>query len=66
MFCLETCVLPLKVDKICSSVSRKKIDEVKQEQPDSSNIIASSEDSKKMSIDISSSDVIDSNEAEAK
>lgn len=45
---------------------RKKTDEVKQEQADSSNVIANSEDTKKLLLETSSSDVIDSNEAEAK
>lgn len=54
MFCLETCI------------TRKKNDEVKQEQADSSNVVASSEESKKLLLETSTSDVIDSNEAEAK
>lgn len=54
MFCLET------------NITRKKNDEVKQEQADSSNVVASSEDTKKLLLETSTSDVIDSNEAEAK
>lgn len=48
------------------NITRKKNDEVKQEQADSSNVVASSEDTKKQLLETSNSDVIDSNEAEAK
>lgn len=66
MFCLETCVTQLKVEKISSSILQKENDDVNQEQVDSSNAIASSEDSKTILLDTINSDVIDSNEAEAK
>lgn len=56
----------LKVEKITSSISLKENDDVNQEQVDSSNVIASSEDSKTILLDTINSDVIDSNEAEAK
>lgn len=55
-----------KVEKITSSISLKENDDVNQEQVDSSNVIASSEDSKTILLDTINSDVIDSNEAEAK
>jgi len=48
------------------SCSKKKNDEVKQEQADSSNVIISNDSPKKLSLNPSHSDVIDSNEAEAK
>jgi len=59
-------VTQLKVEKITSSISHKENDDVNQEQVDSSNVIASSEDSKTILLDTINSDVIDSNEAEAK
>ncbi|XP_016664093.1 scaffold attachment factor B2 isoform X2 [Acyrthosiphon pisum] len=62
----KTCVTQLKVEKITSSISQKENDDVNQEQVDSSNVIASSEDSKTILSDTINSDVIDSNEAEAK
>jgi len=65
ILCLETCVSLLKAEKIGSSILRKKNDEVKQEQADSSNVI-SSDDPKKLFLSTSNSGVIDSNEAEAK
>lgn len=65
--CLETCVPQIKTDKINSSILRKKNDEVKQEQPDSSNVVIDiSEDTKNIASDTSNSDVTDLNEAEAK
>lgn len=65
-FFLETCVPQVKIEKIGSSILRKKNDEVKQEQADSSNVIINLEDGKKLSSETNNSDVIDSNEAEAK
>ncbi|KAL4090457.1 hypothetical protein QTP88_025288 [Uroleucon formosanum] len=62
----KTCMTQLKVEKITSSISLKENDDVNQEQVDSSNVIASSEDSKTILLDTINSDVIDSNEAEAK
>lgn len=56
----------LKVEKITSSILQKENNDKNQEQVDSSNVIASSEDSKTMLLDTINSDVIDSNEAEAK
>lgn len=55
-----------KSEKVSSNNVRKKIDEVKQEQADSSNVIASLEDTKKLSLNTNNSDLTDSNEAEAK
>jgi len=66
LFCLETCVTQLKVEKITSSILQKENEVVNQEQVDSGNVIASSEDSKTALLDTVNSDVIDSNEAEAK
>lgn len=63
---LETCVPQLKVEKGISSIQRKKNDEVKQEQADSSNVTVITEDLKKETFNSSNSDLTDSNEAEAK
>jgi len=59
-------VTQLKVEKITSSISQKENEDVNEEQVDSSNVIASSEDSKTVLLDTVNSDVVDSNEAEAK
>lgn len=66
LYCLETCVTQLKVEKITPSILQKENDDLNQEPVDSSNVIASSEDSKTVLLDTINSDVIDSNEAEAK
>lgn len=59
LFCLETCVTQLKVEKITSSILQKEND-INHEQVDSNNSVVNSEDSKKKLLVI-----IDSNEAEA-
>lgn len=64
-FCLETCSPQLKNDKNGAAMSRKKMDEVKQEQVDSSNVV-SQEDIKKLPLELNNSDVTGSNEAHTK
>ncbi|CAH1736741.1 unnamed protein product [Aphis gossypii] len=61
----KTCMTQLKGEKI-TSIVQKENNDTNQEQVDSSNIIASSEDSKTKLLDTINSDVVDSNEAEAK
>ncbi|XP_050058861.1 scaffold attachment factor B1-like isoform X3 [Aphis gossypii] len=61
----KTCMTQLKSEKI-TSIVQKENNDTNQEQVDSSNIIASSEDSKTKLLDTINSDVVDSNEAEAK
>lgn len=66
LFCLETCIAQVIVEKLSINVLQKENDEVNLEQADSSNAVASSEDSKQLLLDTSNSDMTDSNEAEAK
>lgn len=69
MYCFfaETCCLPSKTEKTTLINAKKKIDEVKQDQSDSSDAIISSEEIKQISFDSNSSDVTNSaNESEAK
>ncbi|XP_050523947.1 scaffold attachment factor B2-like isoform X2 [Daktulosphaira vitifoliae] len=63
----KTCVPLVKVEKIGTNSLKKKNDEIiKEEQPDSSNVVSPNNDAKSITNEEVETEILDSNEAEAK